>query len=404
MRVKIAFVSEHASPLAVLGGVDAGGQNVHVAALSDAMARHGHEVRVYTRRDSRRLPRRTSFATGVMVDHIDAGPPDAIPKDALAPHMDAFGDQLVERWSRWRPDVVHAHFWMSGLASLRARDRSGVPVVQTFHALGSEKRRHQGAYDTSPPHRLADEVRIARECDHIVATASAETFELARMGARRSRVTIVPCGVDLAHFSPHGPAYGRIDGVRRIVVLGRLVERKGVDDVIRAAASLKNVELIVAGGPSTDALDGDPEVLRLSALATAVGLNAVRFSGRLSRAEVPLLLRSADVVVCYPWYEPFGIVPLEAMACGVPVVAASVGGLVDTVVDGVTGMHVAPRRPDLLAAALERLLDDAQLRKRFGANGVARCNERYGWQRVARDTVAVYARLLERASKAVYAT
>jgi len=391
--MKIAFISEHASPLAVLGGVDAGGQNVHVAALSDALARMGHDVRVYTRRDNRALKRQTSFASGVVVDHIDAGPPEPLEKDLLWPYMPAFGDELVDRWKRWRPDVVHAHFWMSGLAALHARDRVGVPVVQTFHALGSEKRRHQGAADTSPECRLSDEARIARDSDRIIATASAEVFELSRMGAKRSRVSVVPCGVDLAHFTPAGPADSRTPPLRRVLALGRLVERKGVGDVIRALVKVPRVELIVAGGPDASALDLDPEVRRLRAIADEVGFKHLEFRGRVARSAVPSLVRSADLAVCYPWYEPFGIVPLEAMACGVPLVVASVGGLVDTVVDGVTGLHVPPRRPDLLSGAIASLLDDPAQRRRFAAEGYARCTERYGWSRVALDTLAAYGKL-----------
>src|SRR3954451_16422995 len=145
--MRIAMVSEHASPLAVLGGVDAGGQNVHVAALACALARHGDEVVVHTRRDDPTLPPRVTLAPGVEVDHVDAGPPTEIPKDALLPYMDAFADDLREQWEADPPDVVHAHFWMSSISALDATD-GRIPVVQTFHALGSVKRRHQGARDT----------------------------------------------------------------------------------------------------------------------------------------------------------------------------------------------------------------------------------------------------------------
>jgi glycosyltransferase involved in cell wall biosynthesis len=386
------MVSEHASPLAILGGVDAGGQNVHVAALAEAMARQGAEVVVYTRRDDPKLPRRVRFVRNVTVEHVDAGPPEVIEKDKLLPYMPAFAGVLAERWKRWRPDVVHAHFWMSGLAATSAAHRHEIPVVQTFHALGVEKRRHQGTKDTSPPSRLDDERRIAQTVTRIVATATAEAFELVRMGSDAAKISIVPCGVDLSVFHPLGECEPRNPRFRRrIVSLGRLVERKGVGDAIEALVDLPDTELVIAGGPERARLKDDPEATRLRAIAQRLRVeDRVDFRGRVCRRDVPALLRSADAVVCYPWYEPFGIVPLEAMACAVPVVVARVGGLVDSVVDGVTGVHVPPRTPYALARALRGLLDDERLRFSLGLAGARRANERYGWARIASDTLAVY--------------
>jgi glycosyltransferase involved in cell wall biosynthesis len=183
--------------------------------------------------------------------------------------------------------------------------------------------------------------------------------------------------------------------LRRILTVGRLVERKGVQDVIAALADVPETELVVVGGPSRDGLSADPDVRRLAALAEQLGvLDRVDFRGRVGRAELPALLRSADAVVCAPWYEPFGIVPLEAMACGVPVVATAVGGMLDSVADGVTGLLVAPRRPDQVAAAVREILDDPALARRLGHQGVRRAQTRYGWDHVAALTRDVYAPLV----------
>jgi D-inositol-3-phosphate glycosyltransferase len=389
--LKVAMVSEHASPLAVLGGVDAGGQNVHVAALAEAMAQQGADVTVFTRRDNASLPTRVEYAPGVMVEHVPAGPPKAIEKDRLLPHMGRFAEYLSRRFSKERPDVVHAHFWMSGKASLDAGLPLGIPVVQTFHALGLEKRRHQGSKDTSPASRVDEETRIARDASRIVATATAEAFELVRMGADKAKIAVVPCGVDLRLFQPLGPSEARDPRRKRIVSLGRLVERKGIADVITALTLLPDVELIIAGGPEQQHLDEDPEAMRLQRLATDLGVaDRVQFRGRVERVNVPPLLRSADAVVCYPWYEPFGIVPLEGMACGVPVVVAQVGGLVDSVVNGVTGIHVPPRSPIALADALRGLLNNPKRCMELALGGTRRANRRYGWARIASDTLAVY--------------
>jgi len=395
--MKIAMVSEHASPLAALGGVDAGGQNVHVAALATEIGRQGAHVVVHTRRDDPRLPQRVRLAPHVEVDHVSAGPARPIPKDELLPHMDAFAADLAAQWREDPPDVVHAHFWMSGHAALMAARDLGIPVVQTFHALGVVKRRYQGEADTSPPERLGIEREILRRADHVVATCSDEIFELARLGGSRGRLTAIPCGVDLDLFTPHGPRARRRPGRRRLVCVGRLVARKGVGNAISALAALPETELVVVGGPPRPQLDRDPEARRLRALACEAGVaDRVDLRGRLGRAAVAALLRSADAAVCVPWYEPFGIVPLEAMACGTPVVAAAVGGLIDTVVDGVTGVHVPPRDPQRLAEALAQLLADPERRAAYGHAGVERARRRYGWPRIAAATLDVYARVVAR--------
>ncbi|MDP9416781.1 MAG: glycosyltransferase [Actinomycetota bacterium] len=388
--MRIAMVSEHASPLAAIGGVDAGGQNVHVAALSTALGELGHEVTVYTRRDDRTLPDRVPIATGVTVQHIDVGPARTLPKDELLGLMPAFAAELVRRWDDDPPDVVHTHFWMSALAGVIARRTTGVPVVHTFHALGVVKKRHQGAKDTSPKERLRLERAIARDVDRIIATCTDEVFELVRMGAQRSHISVVPCGVDVGHFTEEGPSWPRTDRPRLLTV-GRLVERKGVDTAIRALRGIPDAELVVAGGPPLPELGADPEAQRLLALAEELGvLDRVLMVGQVSRDDMPALMRSADVVVCVPWYEPFGMVPLEAMACRRPVVASAVGGLVDTVAEGVTGHLVPPRDPARLAALLRRMLANPFELEALGQAGIDRARSRYAWERIARETAGVY--------------
>ena len=390
--MRIALISEHASPLATLGGVDAGGQNVHVAALACALGKLGHQVTVFTRRDSPTVATRIPLAPNVVVEHVDAGPAKPILKDEIYPHVPAFAVQLEGAFRREAPDIVHAHFWMSGLAALAAAKPLGIPVVQTFHALGAEKRRHQGAGDTSPDARIADERRIVHEADRIIATASAEVFALTRMGAEPEQLKIVPCGVDTELFSPDGSREACRNGRMRIVALSRLVPRKGIDTIVEAIARVPDAELIIAGGGEGSDLPLDREAQRLATLATTMQVGErVYLRGRVERGAVPELLRSADVVVCTPWYEPFGIVPLEAMACAVPVIVSSVGGLVDTVVDGITGYHVPPRTPARLAGALNALRRDPSLRAAMGLAGHERVRTRYTWTRIAAETVETYA-------------
>lgn len=396
--MKIAMMSEHASPLATLGGRDAGGQNVHVAQLAAALVRRGHDVTVHTRRDAADLPERVEVADGYVVSHLDAGPPTVLAKDELLPHVPAMGRELAERLAEQRPDVVHAHFWMSGIAALAATPDTGVPVVQTYHALGTVKRRHQGLVDTSPHERIEHERTIARTCARVLASSREERAELIRLGAPVPNVDVVPSGVDLTRFRPDGAGAPR-SGMRRVGVVSRLVPRKGVDDAIRAVAQLSGVELLVVGGPDAG-FDTDPEVQRLRALADDLGVaRRVRMTGPVAHADLAPLLRSCDVVACLPWYEPFGLVPLEAMACAVPVVATAVGGLLDTVVDGETGLHVPPREPHAAAQALNSILADPHRATDMGRAGAQRAGL-YSWDAIAERVERSYADAALTASEA----
>ncbi|NYI04109.1 glycosyltransferase [Allostreptomyces psammosilenae] len=420
--MRIAMVSEHADPLAALGGADAGGQNVHVASLSTALAARGHEITVYTRRHHPTSPRRVRMGPGVTVEYVVAGPNRPLPKDDLLPYMPEFGRRLAERWAEAPVDLVHAHFWMSGIAALIGTMGAGIPVVQTFHALGTVKRRHQGEADTSPPGRIAWERAIGARCARTIATCGDEVFELMRMGLRREAVSVVPCGVDLERFRPgpderdadgHGaPAWpparpGSAAGADpdrapttaedagtgrwRALAVGRLVPRKGFDTAIRALRGVPSAELLIAGGPPAAGLADDPEARRLIEVAERAGVRErVRLLGSVPRERMPELIRACDAVVCSPVYEPFGIVPLEAMACRRPVVASAVGGLIDTVVDGVTGILVPPGDPEALGQAMARLAEDPELARRYGRAGERRVRARYGWDHVAGQTLAVY--------------
>ena len=392
--MKIAMVSEHASPLTAPGGVDAGGQNVHVAELSAAMARRGHDVTVFTRRDHPDTPEQVSTPQGYRVVHVPAGPAETLPKDELLEHMGTFASCLAEHWRDDRPDIAHAHFWMSGVAAQLAARTCGLPTVQTFHALGVVERRHQGQRDTIPTARLKLERLVSRNASWVAATCTDEVFELTRMGRSRTRISVVPCGVDLDRFNTEGPVAERSE-LHRIVTVGRMLPRKGFDTLIQALPSIPDAELVIVGGPAPGYLDTDPEVRRLRALAAALGVaERVTFTGSVARLDMPALLRSADVVACTPWYEPFGIVPLEAMGCGVPVVASAVGGMLDTVVHDVTGRLVTPRRPKEIADAVSSILRDSFLRRSLGLAGRDRACARYSWDRIAADTLRIYERLV----------
>jgi glycosyltransferase involved in cell wall biosynthesis len=391
--MRIAMISEHASPLAALGGVDAGGQNTHVAELAAALAAEGHDVRVYTRRDSTDLPTLVQMQQGVTVAHVPAGPPEPLPKDDLLPYMKDFSRWLVDQWrgEEWVPAVAHAHFWMSGLAAVTAGRQTGVPVVQTYHALGTVKKRHQGAADTSPARRIGYERALGRAVDRVVAQCQDEVRELVRLGVPRNRMALIPSGVNSEKFSPEGPVEPRDPDRPRILTVGRYVERKGFADVISALKIVPSAECVIVGGPPAAELDSDPFAGKLRRLAESTKVaDRLRLVGAVPANEMPRWYRSADVLATAPWYEPFGLTPLEAMACGVPVVATAVGGLTDTVVDGLTGDLVPPRDPRSLGMALRRVLGDPVRRFAYATAALDRARQCYSWKRAAEQLGAVY--------------
>ena len=388
IAMRIALVSEHASPLAALGHPD--GQNVHVAELAAGLVRLGHDVTVYTRRDDPDSLTTVSSPDGYEVVHLAAGPARRLPTDELWPHMPEFARELGDWFDLTRPDVAHAHFWMSAWATSRAASARHIPWFVTFHALGVVKRRHQGDADTSPLVRQHVERTLARN-GVVIATCSDEMAELIALGGDPRRIAVLPCGVDLQRFTPDPQPRTPSGHPFQILSVGRLVPRKGFDLAIRALTDVPGSELLIAGGPEGQALDSDPEAGRLRGLAAELGVaDRVRFLGPVRHEDMPALFRSADLVVCSPWYEPFGIVPLEAMACGVPVVATAVGGLLDTVADGVTGRHVAPRDAAALASAIDALRLAPRRRAAYGRAARHLAESCYSSKWVAQRTAALY--------------
>jgi D-inositol-3-phosphate glycosyltransferase len=400
---RIAMISEHASPLAALGGADCGGQNVYVDQLSRHLAARGYAVDVFTRRDDRCLPEVVE-RHGVRVVHVPAGPAERLRKEELLPFMDDFTKFMLRFGRRHGAyQLLHANFFMSALVAAEVKRHLGTPFVVTFHALGRIRLLHQGEADACPRERLAIEDRVVAEADRIIAECPQDVEDLVtHYRASRTRLRTIPCGFDPAEFAPLDKeaacaALGIDPAPWTVLQLGRMVPRKGVDTVIRAVACLRRAydtraRLLVVGGESREPDPRlTPELGRLQELAAAEGISdQVVFVGSRGRSELRTYYAAADVFVTTPWYEPFGITPIEAMACGRPVIGAAVGGIKYTVSDGETGFLTSPRDPMALAERLARLERDRRLAARLGARGVQRANVLFTWGRVARLVSRLY--------------
>ena len=408
-RARIAFISEHASPTALLGGVDAGGQNVYVDEVSRRLGDLGYRVDVLTRRDDPNVPPVIDWAPGVRIVNLTAGPLSFVPKDDLWTLMPVFRDAAcdVAIADGGRYDLVHSNFWMSGWVALQMQRRGHVPVVHIFHATGKTKQRHQGSADTSPAGRLEVEEEVVRGVDRLIAQCPSEESELIEeYGADRDRVVVIPSAVNTTTFHPVRQDEARrqlgLDPDQRLVVyVGRMLPRKDVRNVLRAVALLVHrtaldVNLLLVGGESArpDPV-ATPEIGVLQALAAELGIaGRVRFEGKRQPADLHAFYSAGDVVVTTPWYEPFGLTPLEGMACGRPVIGSAVGGITFTIADGETGYLVPPRDPDALAQRLADLFQNPALCRRMGLAARSRVEREFTWPLVAHRTASLYESLL----------
>ncbi|TMR17000.1 glycosyltransferase family 1 protein [Nonomuraea turkmeniaca] len=354
----------------------AGGNQRHrLLAVARELGRE-HHVTIYSRRDNAEGKPKTRVAPGVTLEQLEVGPPKDLPADDVLPYLNDLGDSLMRRWSQDRPDVIHAHTWTWGLAAVAGVKGLSVPVTQTFHTVDELHKDVERA--------------LGRRANAVIAGSGDEESALIRLGVPRGNIAIVPYGVDTERFQRRGPMATR-GSRKRLLHVGPLTPERGAPTIIRALQGLSDVELVIAGGPEPEDLDDDRDVRRLRSLAEQLGVDdRVTLLGQVKRAMVPKLMRSADAVVSVPREAVTGIVALEAMACGVPVIASAVGAHLDSVIDGVTGLLVPPDRPARTARLARELLWDPTLRTALGYAGADRARSRYSWERVSQELVRVY--------------
>jgi len=400
-RRRIAVVSAHTSPLATLGGRETGGMNVYVRELSRELGARGYLIDVFTRRASGEAPATQPIGPNVRVVNVTAGPEAAIEKEEITAHLDEFEANMRAFIARQGVsyDVLHSHYWMSGVVGARLARDWRLPHAAMFHTLGEVKNRAR-ASEHEPATRIEAERMIATSADRIVVASQHEKHLLTSLyGARPERIAVVPCGVDLDLFAPMDKEFARKrlglrDGQRIILFVGRIEPLKGIDILISAAAQLhddENFNVLIVGGDAR----AEANIDELRRQAAALGIDHhVSFVGPVPHEKLPLYYNAADVCVVPSYYESFGLVAVESMACGTPVVASRVGGLTSTVSDGETGYLIPWRCPEPFAERLELLLDNDELRASFG-RAAREAVERFRWGNVADAVAALYEELLQ---------
>lgn len=411
--MNIAMLSFHTCPLATLGGKDTGGMNVYVAELTRHLGKRGIHVDVFTRSQDEHVPHvlhNLGYCNRVV--HIPAGPEVPLPKRELATYIPEFveGINLFAAQKEIHYDLIHSHYWMSGMAAEQLRARWQTPIIHMFHTLVMMKNRvARSPEELEGEYRLKGEQRILQIADRIVVATPAEQSQLEFLyKANSKKLRIIPPGVDLSHFYPIPRDEAReVIGVplknRMILFVGRIEPLKGLETLIRALAYMQKTSqlvccphslVIVGGDPEETPLNVNAEMARVQALVRELDIrDLVLFLGKKDQQTLPYYYSAADVVVVPSHYESFGMVALEAMACGTPVVASQVGGLGFLIRDGVTGYVIPDGEPELLGNRLMELILDPQLRERMGRQASQLAQE-YSWERIAAEIANLYEEVL----------
>ena len=409
------MLSYHTCPLATLGGKDTGGMNVYVAELTRQLGRDGIHVDVFTRSQDEHVPHVIHcLGYGNRVVHVPAGPEVPLPKPELATHLPTFVEG-IRRFASEKGityDLIHSHYWMSGIAAEMLQESWKVPLLQMFHTLGLMKNRiAQSPEEIEGDYRIEGERRVMQIANRIVAATQAEEAQLEFLyGIDSEKIIVIPPGVDTSRFYPipDDEAKEAIEcgGCKRLLLyVGRIEPLKGIDILIRALAMVRESGVLEKECFSLAIIGGDPdappekmsaEMARLRALCVELHLeDLVLFLGKRDQATLPYYYSAADVLIMPSHYESFGMVALEAMACGTPVVASQVGGLAFLVQDGVNGFVVPGKNPTALANTLTHLIQQPELRERLGRQA-AEYASWYGWDKISAQIRKTYEELMGR--------
>ncbi len=413
--LRIAMLSYHTCPLATLGGKDTGGMNVYVRDLTRYLGRLGVHVDIFTRSQDEHVPHVLhDLGYGNRVVHVPAGPEFPLQKNELAKYIPDFVEGIMNFVvsKNLSYDLIHSHYWMSGIAGLELKEIWNVPLVSMFHTLGTMKNRvAQEDSQLEGDYRIRGEKKVLKEADAIIAATPAEEAQLQWLyQADISKVIIIPPGVDVSRFYPIAKDeakefIGVTTGDKMLLFVGRIEPLKGLDVLLQSIAlivndgRLSNTHLclvVIGGDPGADEATKSEEMARIQDMSRQLGLtDFVRFNGMQSQDSLPYYYSASEVVIVPSHYESFGMVALEAMACGIPVVASQVGGLAFLIQDGITGFHVPVGEPEALADRIIALLMDQELRAQMGTQA-ADFAQAYSWKVIAEKINETYEELIKK--------
>ena len=408
---RIAMISVHSCPLAALGGKETGGMNVYIRELSRELAKKGLQIDIFTRSQNPAIPQIVNFHKGVRIIHLKAGPESPYDKNQVWFHLPEFLNSM-QRFSREEKisyNLIHSHYWLSGWVGVKLSTRWKIPLLHMFHTLGYFKNKViKPLGKREPALRLQTEQQLVEYADHITVPSHREKVQMIwTCGAPSEKISVIPCGVDPDLFAPLDPSQSKthlaLSCKRFILFVGRIDPVKGIDTLLKSMTIVRNKLshsqdsnlLIIGGDIDYSSYSKDSEMHKLKLLTTELGLeNMVTFLGPQRQDQLPYFYSAAEACVLPSRYESFGMVALEAMACGTPVIASKVGGLTSFIQDELTGFLVPEENEEALAEKILVLLDNSTLKGKLGFQARIRAVE-LSWQNIANKMISLYQSLLE---------
>lgn len=406
-KQRIALISVHGDPAVEIGKEEAGGQNVYVRQVGEALAHQGWHVDMFTRKASAEQPKIVEHGPRCRTIRLTAGPEEFVPRDNIFGYASAFVEEVLkfQQESGFKYSLVHTNYWISAWVGMELRKRQALKQVHTYHSLGAVKYQTVSNIPVIASTRLGVEKMVLETADRIVATSPQEQEHMRSLVSSQGNIDIIPCGTDIHRFGAITQLEARqqlgLNPDEKIAFyVGRFDERKGIETLVRAIGRSElrgqvNLKLIIGGGSRPGHSDG-LERERIEGIVDELGMSEFTvFPGRIGDDILPLYYAAADVSVVPSHYEPFGLVAIEAMASGTPVVASDVGGLQFTVVSESTGLLAPPQDEVAFATAIDRILSNAEWRNQLGAAARKRVEEKFSWDGVAHQLSDLYTKLLE---------
>jgi len=410
-KKNIALISVHGDPAVEIGKEEAGGQNVYVRKVGEALAEQGWNVDLFTRASSAEQPKIVEHRPNCRTIRLTAGPEDFVPRQEIFGYRDNFVAEFLKFQQAQGIEyaLCHTNYWISGWVGLQLKEKLSIPMLHTYHSLGAVKYKSIQTVPMIAKTRLGVEKDCLEKADRVVATSPQEQEHMRSLVSTQGNIEIIPCGTDIEYFGGLSQAEARerlgiAADAKAVFYIGRFDRRKGIETLVRAVGQSKlrgdkSLQLIIGGGSRPGRSDGI-ERERIEGIVDELGLEGLTtFPGRISDEDLPIYYAAADVSVVPSHYEPFGLVAIEAMASGTPVVASDVGGLQFTVVSEETGLLAPPKDVEAFSRAIDRILSDPQWRDHLGRNARKRVEEKFSWSGVAAQLSDLYDRVLEESTE-----